>query len=125
MEKNQTFANATLEQKTLILSYLMEEKKHISLYFHEQDAHPYFKEKYPEEYKYHLVNRSQGTIGLLCGIQKIDNGCMVVLKKEHWRNDSSSYDSSCIQTWTCPAHPKGMEMEIPVSLLENIFLWNL
>lgn len=117
---NQIFVSLDLAGRLLVLNFLMHEKMYISLYF-EESASKYFMEKYPE-YKTFLFG-ADGRAYLLGLIEEVKEEEIQIWKYVYNSGDADTvYDDSRIEKFTCPAYPNGIQMCIPISIIQNIGL---
>ena len=130
---NQTFSTATLEGKLTILTLLKEERSPISFHF-KSEAHKYFKENYPDIYGSpekgsHIVSATDElylTGKILDNIRRpIEGPSVKVLKLEHFSTDAERYNDSCYRAFRPPIWPNGVELEVPLDLIEGISISKL
>lgn len=118
---NQVFNNSEPAVKLSILEFLKEESMSIHLTF-KKENHGYFKDKYPGLYK-NLLLGADGEIHLLAWPMFVDrkiNTVRLIVLSFNTGDAEARYDDSSVQKITNQSYPSGIEMDIPLYLIEGI-----
>lgn len=119
---NKKFSLLDDGSKVTFLDVISEEKYVIEFSFKES-AHEFLKEKYPIEYKNHLLDCDKN-IFLTALIEDVseENKVVKVKKLEFCAGDDTIYDDSRYEVFKCFNHPNGIVMDLPINIIEGVYL---
>jgi len=117
--ESRVFKAACPSTRLVILDLFREQKLAVYLEF-TKDAHAYFRQKYPNEYEYFLLNAEKN----FCFVSRIDSirkpqSKFTVTLLEYSRSDAETHDDSCYVVTTTPSNNKGYVLEIPIVLING------
>ena len=117
--KSNVFKNGSPSTRLMILDLCREQKLAVYLEFTE-NAHAYFKQKYPNEYEYFLLDADKKFcfVSRIDSVRKPQSKCTVTLL-EYSRSDAKTYDDSCYIVKTTPSNNKGYVLEIPITIISG------